>query len=130
MMEFPDAEMMAVLKGVSRSFVITIRALPRGLRRPVGLAYLLARASDTIAEPRRRRLKRARSVCAPLPGCWCGKRRCFREVEGDRRRMRRSRVCWGAWNGSPGASRRCRRETGRRSWRCCGRSRGDRSWTS
>jgi farnesyl-diphosphate farnesyltransferase len=50
MKEFSDAELMELLKGVSRSFVLTIRALPRGLRRPVGLAYLLARASDTIAD--------------------------------------------------------------------------------
>ncbi len=47
---FDDAELMEVLKGVSRSFVLTIRALPKGLRRPIGLAYLLARASDTIAD--------------------------------------------------------------------------------
>jgi farnesyl-diphosphate farnesyltransferase len=50
MMGFSDAELMDLLKGVSRSFVLTIRALPRGLRRPIGLAYLLARASDTIAD--------------------------------------------------------------------------------
>ena len=50
MKEFRDAELMEVLQGVSRSFVLTIRALPKGLRRPVGLAYLLARASDTIAD--------------------------------------------------------------------------------
>jgi farnesyl-diphosphate farnesyltransferase len=50
MKDFSDAELMDLLKGVSRSFVLTIRALPRGLRRPVGLAYLLARASDTIAD--------------------------------------------------------------------------------
>ena len=41
---------MRVLKGVSRSFVLTIQALPKGLRRPIGLAYLLARTSDTIAD--------------------------------------------------------------------------------
>lgn len=45
-----DAELMALLKGVSRSFFITIKALPGSLRRPIGLAYLLARASDTIAD--------------------------------------------------------------------------------
>ncbi|PKB78999.1 MAG: hypothetical protein BZY88_15590 [SAR202 cluster bacterium Io17-Chloro-G9] len=41
-----------VLKGVSRSFYLTIRVLPRRLRPPVGLAYLLARAADTIADTR------------------------------------------------------------------------------
>ncbi|MGJ8654957.1 MAG: phytoene/squalene synthase family protein [Akkermansiaceae bacterium] len=40
----------AVLKGVSRSFYITIRLLPRLMREPVSVGYLLARASDTIAD--------------------------------------------------------------------------------
>lgn len=39
-----------LLKGVSRSFYLTLRILPRGVREPVGLAYLLARAADTIAD--------------------------------------------------------------------------------
>ena len=38
------------LRGVSRSFYLSIRVLPSGLREPVGLAYLLARAADTIAD--------------------------------------------------------------------------------
>ena len=40
----------ATLRDVSRSFYLSIRALPGGLREPVGLAYLLARAADTIAD--------------------------------------------------------------------------------
>jgi farnesyl-diphosphate farnesyltransferase len=40
----------SVLRDVSRSFYISIRLLPLGLRQPVGLAYLLARATDTIAD--------------------------------------------------------------------------------
>jgi len=39
-----------LLKGVSRSFYLSIRALPKALREPVGLAYLLARTTDTIAD--------------------------------------------------------------------------------
>lgn len=39
-----------LLKGVSRSFYLTLRILPAGMRDPVGLAYLLARAADTIAD--------------------------------------------------------------------------------
>jgi farnesyl-diphosphate farnesyltransferase len=39
-----------LLKGVSRSFYITLRVLPVGMRDPIGLAYLLARAADTIAD--------------------------------------------------------------------------------
>ncbi|WP_455286388.1 phytoene/squalene synthase family protein [Cupriavidus necator] len=39
-----------LLKGVSRSFYLTLRVLPSRMRDPVGLAYLLARAADTIAD--------------------------------------------------------------------------------
>jgi len=39
-----------LLRSVSRSFYLSIRFLPSGLRQPVGLAYLLARATDTIAD--------------------------------------------------------------------------------
>ena len=39
-----------LLRSVSRSFYLTIRVLPARLRAPIGLAYLLARASDTIAD--------------------------------------------------------------------------------
>jgi farnesyl-diphosphate farnesyltransferase len=39
-----------LLASVSRSFYLTIRVLPAELRAPIGLAYLLARASDTIAD--------------------------------------------------------------------------------
>ena len=40
----------SLLRAVSRSFYLTLRILPRPLRRPIGLAYLLARATDTIAD--------------------------------------------------------------------------------
>ena len=40
----------SLLKAVSRSFYLTLRVLPAGVREPVGLAYLLARAADTIAD--------------------------------------------------------------------------------
>jgi farnesyl-diphosphate farnesyltransferase len=39
-----------VLKGVSRSFYLSLRLLPRPMRRAAGIAYLLARTSDTIAD--------------------------------------------------------------------------------
>ncbi len=38
------------LKEVSRSFYLTLRALPRLVRSQIGLAYLLARTTDTIAD--------------------------------------------------------------------------------
>ncbi len=39
-----------ILKGVSRSFYLTLRVLPETVREPIGLAYLLARAADTLAD--------------------------------------------------------------------------------
>ena len=39
-----------LLAAVSRSFYLTVRVLPAKIRRPIGLAYLLARATDTIAD--------------------------------------------------------------------------------
>ena len=39
-----------LLKRVSRSFYLTLRILPGAMRDPIGLAYLLARAADTIAD--------------------------------------------------------------------------------
>jgi farnesyl-diphosphate farnesyltransferase len=39
-----------LLKSVSRSFYLSLQILPEGMREPVGLAYLLARAADTIAD--------------------------------------------------------------------------------
>src|SRR3954464_2793256 len=40
----------SILRSVSRSFYLWVRLLPSGLREPVGLAYLLARATDSIAD--------------------------------------------------------------------------------
>jgi len=42
-----DAE---ILRSVSRSFYLSIRFLPAQLREPIALAYLLARATDTVAD--------------------------------------------------------------------------------
>ena len=39
-----------LLRDVSRSFYLTLRVLPRPIRSQIGLAYLLARTSDTIAD--------------------------------------------------------------------------------
>ena len=39
-----------VVRDVSRAFYLTLRVLPSGMREPVGLAYLLARAADTLAD--------------------------------------------------------------------------------
>jgi farnesyl-diphosphate farnesyltransferase len=41
-----------LLRQVSRSFYLTVRVLPGTIRPQIGLAYLLARATDTIADTR------------------------------------------------------------------------------
>lgn len=40
----------SLLRDVSRSFYLTLRILPRRIRSPIGLAYLLARTTDTVAD--------------------------------------------------------------------------------
>lgn len=50
-LESPSAgASLSVLKDVSRSFYLTLRVLPRRIRPQIGLAYLLARTTDTIAD--------------------------------------------------------------------------------
>ncbi len=41
---------MRILRGVSRSFYLSLRILPAPIRQPISLAYLLARATDTLAD--------------------------------------------------------------------------------
>jgi phytoene/squalene synthetase len=47
-----DALLGDLLRQVSRSFYLSLAILPGPLREPVGLAYLLARAADTVADTR------------------------------------------------------------------------------
>jgi farnesyl-diphosphate farnesyltransferase len=44
------AELNNLLKATSRSFYLTLRVLPGAIRPQIGLTYLLARTSDTIAD--------------------------------------------------------------------------------
>lgn len=64
--------MTTLLKSVSRAFYLSLRVLPADLREPIGLAYLLARAADTIADtpllPPERRLSHLRAFRARLAG--------------------------------------------------------------
>ena len=45
-----DALRGPILRSVSRSFYLSLRFLPKAIRDPLSLAYLLARATDTIAD--------------------------------------------------------------------------------
>lgn len=59
-----------LLREHARTFSLTLRLLPRDLREPLGIAYLLARISDTIADaakiPRERRLALLEDLKASL----------------------------------------------------------------
>ncbi|MFL6519892.1 MAG: phytoene/squalene synthase family protein [Chthoniobacterales bacterium] len=61
-----------LLRSVSRSFYLSLRFLPTGLRDPLSLAYLLARATDTIADtpeaPVALRTEALRTLAAMIQG--------------------------------------------------------------
>jgi farnesyl-diphosphate farnesyltransferase len=50
MAQAPQELLSGLLRDVSRSFYLTLRVLPGRVRTPIGLAYLLARTTDTIAD--------------------------------------------------------------------------------
>ena len=50
MAELLDPELDKILEGTSRSFYLSLGKLPKKIRSQVGLLYLLARTSDTIAD--------------------------------------------------------------------------------
>ena len=62
-MTTPQTELIGpLLRDVSRSFYLTLRVLPREIRPQISLAYLLARATDTIADTKA--VPRAKRVAA------------------------------------------------------------------
>jgi len=65
-------EIRRLLRLHARTFALTLRFLPRSLREPLGLAYLLARASDTITDsgaiPLERRIALLEELRSSLDG--------------------------------------------------------------
>ena len=65
-------EIRHLLRLHARTFALTLRFLPRSLREPLGLAYLLARASDTITDsgaiPLERRIALLEELRSSLDG--------------------------------------------------------------
>src|SRR5690242_1484273 len=61
-----------LLRDVSRSFYLTLRVLPKSIRPQIGLAYLLARTTDTIADtgilPVEQRLQSRRALRERISG--------------------------------------------------------------
>jgi farnesyl-diphosphate farnesyltransferase len=61
-------EMDRLLQQVSRSFYLTLRVLPAAVRPQIGLAYLLARATDTIADTHLVPLERRQAALREMRG--------------------------------------------------------------
>jgi farnesyl-diphosphate farnesyltransferase len=76
-MPAPTAELDALLQGTSRSFYLSLRLLPPATAPQIGLAYLVARAADTIADtavcPQALRLEHLRALGAALASAAAGK---------------------------------------------------------
>ena len=72
----PDATPLLtdLLKAVSRSFYLTMRVLPGGVRPQIGLAYLLARTTDTIADTELVPVEKRLQALAELRGRILGER--------------------------------------------------------
>jgi len=62
-------EMEDLLRQVSRSFYLTLRIMPRSIRRQLSCAYLLARAADTIADTRLVDVRRRQEALLRLRTC-------------------------------------------------------------
>lgn len=116
MRHIPDG-LRRILKQVSRSFSLTLAVLPASLREPMGLAYLLARAADTIADtrilPRADRLHHldvfrqeldlpAASRLPEIAKALTGPQR----IPAERELLRRLPECFALFRGLPDADRR------------------------
>lgn len=99
-------------RDVSRSFSITLKLLPGPMRGPVSLAYLLARASDTLADtdevPSAERIERLAGFVAEIDGAgssWRADLGGFVELQkhqGERRLMERLGECFAQLDALPG----------------------------
>ncbi len=82
----------SVLRAVSRSFYLSLRFLPKPMRRPAGIAYLLARTSDTIADADGFSLAERKEYLEKFDGWVRGARGCFPEGFAERISNRGERV--------------------------------------
>jgi len=67
---FETEKMLPLLKRVSRSFYLSLRLLPEPVRQPISLAYLLARASDSIADASSASAALRGRLLGGLPHAW------------------------------------------------------------
>ena len=107
MADSPEELLRGLLTDVSRSFYLTLRILPASIRQPIGLAYLLARTTDTIADTGlvSDRTTRARLAIAPGSGSWEPARRRWTSAGSRSTRVRRLNDC--SWKNATPALRCC-----------------------
>jgi len=67
---FETEKMLPLLRRVSRSFYLSLRLLPGSVRPTLGLAYLLARASDSIADAGTASAELRGRLLGGLPHSW------------------------------------------------------------
>ena len=65
-----NEKMLSLLRQVSRSFYLSLRLLPGSVRPTIGLAYLLARASDSIADAATTSVELRSHLLEGLPDSW------------------------------------------------------------
>jgi len=106
----------ALLRRVSRSFYLSLAVLPRAVRPTIGLAYLFARASDTIADTRLidrasrvahlEALRAALGASDPGPvGAVVGATAASQALPAERALLERLPECLAAYRGLPPADR-------------------------
>ena len=117
MADAPNELLTGLLKDVSRSFYLTLRVLPNSIRPQIGLAYLLARTTDTIADtglvPLEQRLRLLQALRDRILGA-CGAPLDF----GAYRAYRGIAAGSGAGCHFSRRLRACRRRTGNGSAKC------------
>jgi farnesyl-diphosphate farnesyltransferase len=86
----PDRSLDEILSGVSRSFYLSLAVLPRAMRSQLSVAYLVARAADTIADTKVIRAERRLELLDGLRGALADEARIVplvgevrRELTGD-----------------------------------------------
>ncbi len=115
---FNDDLLTTLLKQVSRSFYLTMRVLPAAIRPQIGLAYLLARATDTIADTQIVSVETRLQALQALRERILGERLAPLDFGAIARRQDEERESVGAWERERGgASERRSVESGKASGR-------------
>lgn len=83
----PDRSLDEILSGVSRSFYLSLAVLPRALRSQLSVAYLVARAADTIADTQVVRAARRLELLDGLRGALADEKRIIPLVADVRREV-------------------------------------------